>query len=148
MKTDVNILKAASKDSAAFLEFVRYLIVGGTAFLLDYGLFYLTKNLVFNALGDTGVYLATAAGFITGLIYNYILSIHFVFKSAKEQRKGRSVGAFVLFAAIGFIGLVMSEAGMYLFYGIAHIHYMVAKMLVSGIVFIWNFMARKLLIFR
>ena len=134
--------------SPLYQEFLRYLLVGGTAFLFDYGLFFLTKTLVFNALGNTGVYLATAAGFITGLAVNYILSITFVFKSAKEQNKGKTVGAFLLFAVIGVIGLLLSEGGMYLFFDLAGIHFMLAKIIVTGIVLLWNYIARKLLIFQ
>jgi putative flippase GtrA len=145
---DVYIRKLISRNSAEYFEFIRYLVVGGTAFIVDYGLFYLTKNFVFTDLGDVGVYLATALGFIAGLIYNYVLSIHFVFNSAKARHKGRTMGAFMLFVLIGIIGLLMSEGGMYLFYGIVNIHYMIAKILVSGIVLIWNYVARKLLIFR
>jgi putative flippase GtrA len=139
---------APGKYRQQFLEFVRYAFVGGAAFLVDYGLFWLSKEFVFNAFGDIGVYLATALGFISGLMFNYILSIVFVFKSAREQNKGKSVGGFMLFATIGVVGLLMSEGGMMLFYGAIGIHYLIAKVLVSGIVLIWNYAARKLLIFR
>ena len=74
-------------------EFARYLVVGGTAFLVDYGVLYLSKTLLFQSLGDLGVYLATALGFLVGLTYNYILSLIWVFQSAKDQKKGRTVDA-------------------------------------------------------
>ena len=136
------------RESTQYLEFMRYLLVGGTAFLVDYAIFFLTKTFVFNVYGDAGVYIATALGFTAGLIYNYILSVAYVFESAKEQHKGRTAGAFVLFAVIGIIGLLLSEGGMYLFYGLASVNFMIAKVLVAGIVLIWNYTARKLLIFR
>ena len=129
-------------------EFLRYAAVGGAAFAVDYGLFFLSKEFIFNALGNTGVYMATALGFIAGLVFNYVLSILFVFKSAREQNKGKSVGAFLLFALIGVVGLLLSEGGMALFFGAIGIHYMISKALVSGIVLIWNYAARKYLIFR
>ena len=72
-------------------EFFRYIVVGGTAFLIDYAILYLTKRYVFDNLGDMGVYIATALGFIAGLVYNYILSVVFVFKGAIVEKKGRSV---------------------------------------------------------
>lgn len=129
-------------------EFGRYLIVGGTAFLVDYGTLYLTQIYVFGSLGDAGVYLATGLGFIAGLVYNYILSLVFVFKSAKEKNKGKTVGAFLVFAIIGVIGLLMTEGGMYLGYQLLHIHYMIVKIFVAAVVLIWNYVARKLLIFK
>jgi len=129
-------------------EFGRYLIVGGTAFLVDYGTLFLTKTYVFNGMGDLGVYVATAAGFIAGLVYNYILSLIFVFKSAKEKNKGKTVGAFLVFAVIGVIGFFMTEGGMYVGYQLLHINYMIVKLFVAAVVLIWNYAARKLLIFK
>ncbi len=128
-------------------EFARYLVVGGTAFLIDYGLFWLTNRFVFNTL-ESGVYYATAVGFIAGLIYNYFLSLVFVFRSAKEQNKGKSVGAFLIFAVIGVVGLALSEAGMYLIYDLLHVNEYVARILVAGAVTIFNYGARKILIFK
>lgn len=130
------------------VEFLRYIVVGGTAFLVDYGILYAAKTYVFRGLGDMGVYIATALGFIAGLVYNYILSLLFVFESAKTGKKGRTAGAFLLFAVIGVIGLLLTEAGMYAGYQLLHIHYMIVKIFVAAVVLIWNYAARKLLIFR
>jgi Predicted membrane protein len=128
-------------------EFGRYLIVGGTAFIIDYAAFYLTSAYVFNTL-ELGVYFATAFGFILGLIYNYIMSLVFVFRSAKEQNRGKTVGAFLVFAVIGVIGLLLSEGGMYLVYDLLDVNEYIARVLVAGAVTVWNYAARKLLIFR
>jgi putative flippase GtrA len=148
VKTEAQSRGFLASVIARNIEFLRYVLVGGTAFLVDYGTFYLTKNFVFGALGDTGVYLATALGFTLGLIYNYILSVKFVFESAKKRKKGKSAGAFALFALIGGIGLALSEAGMYVVYDLAGVHYMLAKAAVSAVVLLWNYAARKILIFR
>lgn len=129
-------------------EFSRYLVVGGTAFLVDYGVLFLFGHYVFQNLGDMGVYLATAIGFIAGLTYNYILSLIWVFKSAKERNKGKSIGGFALFALIGIIGLLLTEGGMYIGYQLLQIHYMIVKLFVAAFVLLWNYGARKLLIFR
>jgi putative flippase GtrA len=142
LKIDKETVKSLAK------EFGRYLIVGGTAFLVDYGTLYLTKTYVFGGLGDMGVYIATALGFIAGLIYNYILSLVFVFRSAKERDKGKTVGAFLLFAVIGVVGLLLTEGGMYLGYQLLHINYMIVKLFVAAVVLVWNYAARKLLIFK
>ena len=128
-------------------EFARYLVVGGTAFIIDYGLFWITSAYVFGTEG-LGVYFATAVGFIAGLVYNYILSLVFVFKSAKEQNKGKTFGAFLIFAVIGVIGLALSEAGMYLVYDLLHVNEYIARLLVAGVVTIFNYGARKILIFK
>ena len=129
-------------------EFSRYLVVGGTAFLVDYGVLFLFGHYVFQNLGDMGVYLATALGFLAGLTYNYILSLAWVFRGAKERNQGKSVGGFLLFAIIGVIGLLLTEGGMYIGYQLLQIHYMIVKLFVAAFVLLWNYGARKLLIFR
>ena len=129
-------------------EFLRYLVVGGTAFLVDYGTLFLLSRFVFREMGDVGVYLATAIGFIAGLTYNYILSLLWVFQGAKERQQGKSVGGFALFALIGIIGLLLTEGGMYVGFQLLQIHYMVVKLFVAALVLLWNYGARKLLIFR
>lgn len=129
-------------------EFARYLVVGGTAFLVDFGVLYLSKTYLFHSLGDLGVYLATALGFLVGLTYNYILSLIWVFQSAKDQKKGRTVGAFLIFAIIGAIGLLLTEGGMFLGYQLLHINYMIVKLVVAAFVLLWNYGARKILIFK
>jgi putative flippase GtrA len=130
-----------------FQEFSRYVLVGGTAFVLDISLLYLFKNYVFYNL-EHGVYIAAALGFIGGLIYNYILSLAFVFETAKTRNKGKTVSAFVVFSLVGVAGLLLTELGMYIGIEIFAINYLIVKILVSGIVLIWNYGIRKILIFR
>ncbi len=136
------------KWKALVKEFARYLVVGGSAFLVDYGVLYLTKTYLFQSLGDTGVYLATALGFLAGLIYNYILSLIWVFQSAKTQNKGKTIGAFVIFAVIGVIGLLLTEGGMYIGYQLLGINYLIVKLFVAAVVLLWNYGARKVILFR
>jgi len=129
-------------------EFARYLVVGGTAFLVDYGVLFVFSHFVFQSMGDIGIYLATALGFVAGLVYNYILSLLWVFQGAKARNQGKSVGAFLLFAIIGIIGLLLTEGGMYVGYQLLHIHYMIVKLFVAAVVLLWNYGARKIMIFK
>ena len=131
-----------------FQEFFRYLLVGGTAFLVDMGLLYIFYNFVFYGFSETGVYISTALGFIGGLIYNYLLSLVFVFKSAKEQNKGKTLGAFIAFTLVGIGGLLLTELGMFVGVELLTINYLVVKVFVAAVVLIWNYGARKIWIFR
>ncbi len=130
-------------------EFMRYLVVGGTAFLVDLGILTLTKSFIFYSLGEAGTLIATACGFIAGLIYNYILSIFFVFEKSKEKVKGKQLKSFLVFAIIGVIGLGLTMLGMHI--GITIFgdkYYAIIKIFVAGVVLIWNYVGRKILIFR
>jgi len=131
-----------------FKEFIRYVFVGGTAFLVDISILYFFKTKVFLSLGDMGIYISTSLGFLAGLVFNYIFSLAFVFKSAKEQKKGRDIFSFFLFFVIGVIGLFLTEAGMYAGIEIFNINYLLTKVIVAMLVLIWNYAARKVLIFR
>lgn len=136
------------KNKEVLIEFIRYVFVGGTAFVIDILTLYFFKTKVFLTLGDIGIYISTALGFIAGLIFNYIFSLIFVFKSAKEEKKGRNIFSFLLFSLIGVIGLFLTEAGMYVGVDLFNINYLLTKIVVAAVVLIWNYVARKVLIFR
>ena len=77
-------------------EFLRYAVVGGVAFLADFGTLVATQEYLLSNLRH-GVYIATVFGFVVGLAVNYALSLCFVFTQKKDRGKGRSVGAFLVF---------------------------------------------------
>ena len=60
------------------LEFLRYVLVGGSAFVVDFAVLYLTRTYLFGSLGQEGILLATAIAFLAGLAFNYIFSILFI----------------------------------------------------------------------
>ncbi len=128
-------------------EFLRYLVVGGSAFLVDFGVLILFNNVLPEIFGYR-LYIATALGFIAGLVFNYIFSIVFVFKSARDSGKSRSAKSFFLFTLIGIIGLGLTELGMYAGTELLLIHYMLVKIFVTGIVLMWNYLGRKFFVFK
>lgn len=155
------------KSKILLFEFLRYGVVGGIAFIADFGSLYLSKEFLFREM-KYGLYYATAVGFIIGLIVNYILSLKFVFTQAKDQGKGRDFKSFAIFAIIGLIGLGLTELGMHVgcvtlktpldnclasIGGIIGLDlvkygYLLVKCIVTAIVLIWNYAGRKIIIFR
>lgn len=135
------------KLKTLFWEFMRYVVVGGIAFLVDFGTLVACQELFFKAY-TWGVYVSTVCGFITGLIANYVLSLIFVFTQAKDRGKGRSVGAFVVFGIIGALGLFWTELGMWIGIELLEWNYMIVKVFVTGAVLVWNYLGRKVLIFK
>jgi putative flippase GtrA len=138
-----------------FLEFSRYVLVGGGAFIVDISVLQLSLSYLFHDLATTddlainGILLATAFGFIAGLICNYIFSCLFVFKRIAEDAKQHKIRSFVLFTIIGIIGLGLTELLMYL--GILLVgqdRYLAIKIFAAGVVLMWNYLARKILIFK
>ena len=138
----------ARKPKALIAEIIRFLIVGGLAFVVDFTVLSLTAEHIFHTEHGWGLYLATALGFLAGVVVNYALSILFVFRNARTDSSYRTYNAFLIFAGLGFIGLLLTEVGMYLGVGILAINYQVAKIFVTGIVLFWNYLSRKLILFK
>ena len=128
------------------LEFSRYVIVGGIAFIADISTLYIFKEYLLEGV-PFDLYLATAVGFMAGLTVNYLLCIKFVFLSAKRTEAGKGNRDKILFAVIGIIGLAINELGMSIGAGFYEINYLFVKVVVAGIVLLWNYFARKFMIF-
>lgn len=122
------------------IQLFRYLFVGGTAFVVDAGCLFLLEMMGLNYL------VAAVFAFISGLIVNFILSKMLVFKGAES---GSSNGVeFLVFAIIGVIGLGLTEIIMYLCTEKLSFYFMLSKIIAAIIVLIWNFVARKLILYR
>ena len=123
-----------------FKSFCKYLLAGGAGFLLDFGTLYLC----FNVLGMH--YLISAIlGFIVGLVFVYISSNKWVF--GKRQMGDRQMLEFSLFTVIGIVGLGLTVLFMWLFVDLLGIYPLIAKLITTGLVLIWNFGARKYLLY-
>jgi putative flippase GtrA len=96
-----------------------------------------------------GILLATAMGFLSGLLFNYIFSIIFVFRTSNAKAKQHKFLSFLAFAVIGIIGLGLTELCMIIGINIfGQDFYLIIKIITAGIMFVWNYGARKILIFR
>ena len=92
-------------NSKLFKQLFRFGIVGFTAFLIDAGLLYvLTEYLHIYYL------ISSVISFIVSLIYNYILSIFWVFDVKKKQ----TYKEVLLFTILSVIGLGVNQLVMYL----------------------------------
>ena len=131
------VLKA--KTGNIYIQLLRYLLSGGTAFLIDTGLMILLKEIVgMNYLP------ASILGFIAGLIFTYILSIRWIFN---ERRLTNRWNELAIFALIGVVGIGLTWFFMRLFTGVFLIYYVISKVLTTVIVSLWNFGAKKLILF-
>ena len=128
-------------------EFLRYVIVGGIAFIVDIGMLFLCKEFFLKNV-PYSLYISTAIGFLAGLVTNYLLCLKFVFLSAKGTKQGRSHKDRLIFTIIGVVGLVMTEYGMKLGVDVLSINYLFVKIVVTGVVLVWNYIGRKVLIFN
>ncbi len=134
-------------------EFLRYAVVGGIAFVVDFGVFALFRELVFTSDNSTALVISTAAGFVAGLAVNYVLSMAVVFRSDSQQKQGKTKKAFFVFAAVGVVGLVLTELLQLLGEGmvgavLGDLGKYAVKLCVTGIVLVWNYAGRKIFVFK
>lgn len=127
------------------LEFLRYVLVGGSAFVIDVATMYIFKEFIFKG---QFLYLSVFLGYTVGLIYNFFFSCKFVFENGFSKIKNKEITAFVIFTIIGILGLIFTELLMKLFVGILGIYYVLSKIFTGAIVMFWNYIARKVIIFK
>lgn len=122
------------------IQLFRYFIVGGIAFIADFGLLAFFTEVFYIP------YLVSAClSFLAGLIVNYILSIIWVFDS-KPQSKSAQLVEFILFAFVGIIGLGLNALIIWSLTESGHLHYLFSKIISTIIVFAWNFFARRFIV--
>jgi len=122
-----------------FNEGWKYFLVSLAALALDYGLL-----IGLTAIGHLYYLVSAAVGFLAGLALNYALSVAFVFR---EHRLGDRRIEFLGFLLIGLVGLGLNEALMKAFVDYAGLVYALAKIPATGVGFLFNFGARRLLLF-
>ena len=88
--------------------------------------------------------LAATASFSAGILVGYILSVTAVFK---YRRLTNQPVEFTSFAAIGIVGLAINAAAMSFGVGYLEEHYLAAKFGAACLTFVWNFAARRQLLF-
>lgn len=88
--------------------------------------------------------LAASFSFAVGVFVSYILSVTTVFKYRRLKNQPIEFGSF---AAVGIVGLAINAAAIS--FGVAYLgeHYLVAKCGAACLTFVWNFAARRQLLF-
>lgn len=125
------------------IQFLRYLVTGGLAFVVDFGLFALCLYVF-----DWHYLLANLMGLLAGLVINYMLSVAWVFNGCKRVLEKKKSAEFAIFAIIGFVGVGLNQLCMFIMIDYLSWQEMLSKMIAAGIVLMWNFGGRKLLLFR
>ena len=124
------------KKNKLFVQIFRFGIVGFTAFVIDYMVMVISKELL-----GFSVLISVALGFIISVIFNYIASIKWVFVVNKEKNERRN---FIFFIVFSVMGLILTEIIMYIGIDIIKISYLIVKIIATAIVMVFNFITRKM----
>ena len=129
------------------IQFFRYLFVGGLAFVVDFALSYILFRFAFHEQKEFG-WIANALSFVAGLIVNYVISTFWIFKTSRVDNK---LVEFISFAAIGVVGLLITIGITKLFEiwlgDTTSLFQIIAKVVSTAVSFLWNFFARKILLY-
>lgn len=121
------------------LRFARYIAAGGISFLIDYGLLVgLTEILGIHYL------ISASVGFSVGALVCYGLSVVWVFDARRYDRR---VTEAALFFIIGLIGLGLNDLLLWSLADGLGWPYQYSKLIVAGLVLVFNYSTRLLLLF-
>ena len=118
-------------------QILKFGVVGGLAFVIDYALLYILTEFL-------GVHylISSVISFTVSVIFNYIMSIKWVFDVNRKQ----GIKEFVVFVVLSIIGLGINSLIMYLMVDIMSIYYMISKLVSTAVVMVYNFITRKIFV--
>ncbi len=126
-----------NRDNAK--EFLLYVVVGGIATLTEWVFFYLIAVLL-----SWHYIVSTTIAYIISTFVNWIAGRILVFKSSDKSISSEVFAIYV----VGVLGLLMNIGIMFVMIDKLNINSMISKVFATGVVFIWNFIVRKLFIYK
>jgi len=115
--------------------FVKYSVVGGIAFLIDFSVFYMAVTFV-----EIGYFVSGIYGFVVGVFVNFILARKYVFYDCSKVKE--TVEFFGVYFISG-VGLFIHQLTIYMLVEFAGSDVYIAKILASIIVLLWNYSIRR-----
>lgn len=155
----MSFIKKLNEKYPLFMEIVRFGVVGVLATVVDMVamgvVLYLFEPSLYPHFYNVwygggepstlATVIGTGTGFVLGLFVNYFLSVLFVFS---EKGKSKSVYGFTVFAILSAIGLGIHLVGMYIGYDLLGINEWIVKIILTAIVMVYNYVSKKLLLFK
>lgn len=122
-----------------YVKFIKFGLVGASGLIIDFFITWLLKEkLYFNK------YVANSFGFILAVSNNYILNRIYTFQNS-DANIGEQFTSFLIIALIGFgINMLL----LYLLQTYTKTNFYVSKIIITLIVFIWNFGANNWYTFK
>lgn len=119
----------------AILQFVKFAAVGILSFAIDWG----GMVLLVEYFG-LDYMVGTTISFLTSVVVNYILSMHYVFDHRGDMSLGRE---FTIFAILSCIGLGLNDLFMFVGVAMLNVAYQLMKVIATFCVTWYNFFSRK-----
>lgn len=133
-------------NKANIKQFISYFFVGGVAAIVEWVIFFIFANVL-----QINYFVSTVIAFIFSTTANWILGRITTFKDNNTYKDKKAKEAFLVFV-VSAIGLLFNLILMYLFVTVmgfdSSLGKTLSKIAATGIVFIWNFLIRKLVIYK
>lgn len=119
-------------------DFLLYLIVGGIATVSEWVLFYIFDKMLIHYT------VATIIAYLISTFVNWLAGRIIVFKESHQPFLKEIAGIYIT----AVVGLLMNLAIMWVAVDFLSINEMISKIAATGIVFFYNFLVRKLVIYK
>lgn len=123
-----------SKSAPLVLQFARFLGAGAVSTVAHYAVL-----IGFVQLMSTDAILASVFGFCTGAVVNYLVNYHYTFDSSQPH-----TATLPRFIGVALVGVTLNTAAMSVQIKTLGLHYLVAQVLATVVVVLWNFAGNKL----
>ncbi len=121
------------------LKFTKFGLVGLSGLIIDFGITWICKEKL--ALNK---YVSNGFGFLFGVTNNYFLNKYFTFDDHNPE-----IGLqFLSFLIIAIVGFTINTGFLYSLQKKTKINFYVCKIIVTAVVFFWNFGANSFYTFK
>ena len=123
------------KENKLLVQIIKFVIVGGIATVIDFAVFFVLHDVF-----KVPTLPSNIISFSVSVVYNYIASVKWVFDVKKDDPKKQ----FIIFMILSIIGLLLNTLIVYVTIDILHWWSLLAKVIATGIVMVFNFITRKM----
>ena len=121
-------------------SFIKYILVGGIAFIVDILIFYSLVTFV-----GLGYFVASIISFLIGVFANYKLARSYVFNCDKSINKGvEIIGVYI----VSGVAVIIHQFVIYILVDSFKIDIYTSKVMSSIVVILWSYYARKKFIYK
>ena len=148
-------MEKEEKRKKLIAQIMKFAVVGGLAFLIDFVITLIVSSILrnFGSSVETAAAVGGIFGFCISLIFNYFMSMKFVFERKDDLDRKKE---FLIFLILSLIGLGLNE--LILYFGVIICNGTIpqivedfptivtagVKIVATGIVMVYNFISRKL----
>ena len=126
------------KKSNDLKDFLLYLIVGGIATISEWIIFYLLDKLLLHYA------VATTIAYILSTFINWLAGRILVFKESKQSLFKEILSIYLA----SMVGLLLNLLIMWITVDLLSVNEMLSKIIATALVFFYNFIIRKVLIYK